>query len=673
MSKKCYHTYNHVALVEKGGNVMPCCQYVSDTDTPYSQMLKPGEGLQDLLSSKVWQDTRNKLDNNESVSECRICFDQEKSGLISRRNWYNSIWEKENIEPKKEVLQTMEIALDFTCNMMCKHCKPSQSSKWAQAKTLIDNLDNLYKNTTHYSPYNDNKSFPTFQQDIKQIISNTNFSELIMLRLVGGEPFYSKNFPYLMEKIKSSVNVNNFEFAVNTNGSIIPTDDIIDFFKSIKRTRIDISIDAIGELGECLRHGISWQVLHDNIMKWKDLSKEYPSIKLSIHPTISLMNVNRMQDIIDYCDEHDLPITFHQLDSPSFLNHKQLPLLDRKKWMVKSSKQSTLTIEQLNRCITTGTVLYNHLNKGITALELLDSYQGTSFKTVNKEIWNIMKKQQIKSVFDLSFINRYYSYIYAPHEWKHEFNELMLLFNPAWKSIAVNLSGGADSACLTSILATLIEKHGYNCKIHIISHVRVWQTRPWGAPISLDVYNKLKQRWPDIIGDRLVNFIPTELEESAAGPDLVNGRSGDRIIVGAFNQYAQHTYNFDAVFNGVTLNPQSLETDIRPHDRNRLPDFENDIFEPIDTKKGQTYRPFEFVEKDFIMACYLRHGWQDLLSITRSCEGDSAVDSDLFVDYTEYKHGVTPLAECGECFWCKERKWALDRAEILLGRKLNDS
>ena len=57
-----------------------------------------------------------------------------------------------------------------------------------------------------------------------------------------------------------------------------------------------------------------------------------------------------------------------------------------------------------------------------------------------------MKKQQVKPVFDLSFINRYYNYIYAPHEWKHEFNELMLLFNPAWKSIAVNLSGGADSA-----------------------------------------------------------------------------------------------------------------------------------------------------------------------------------------------------------------------------------
>ena len=675
MSNKCYHTYNHVAIVAGEGHAAPCCQFVLSDSRRYDEFLKPGEGMQELLKSDLWRNTRKNLNNNQDVEACRICFDQEKNGVISRRDWYNSIWEKENIEPKEEVLQTMEIALDFTCNMMCKHCRPAQSSKWAQATTVLEELNNLYSNDMYESPYHEEHGiFSTFRKDIKEVISNTDFSELVMLRLVGGEPFYSKSFPYLMDKIKSSVDIKNFEFAVNTNGSIMPDQNILDFFKSIKRTHIDISIDAIGELGECLRHGISWKKIHENIMKWAELSKAYPSIKLSIHPTVSLMNVNKMQEIIDYCDENDLRLTFHQLDSPSYLNHKQLSLLDRSKWRVKSDKQNKLSIEQLNRIITEGTVLYNDLDKTVKALEILDYYHNSSFKTANKEMWDIIERKKIEKKFDLSIVSRYYNYVHAPYNWKHEFDELTVLFNPKWKSIAVNLSGGADSACLTSILATLIEKHGYDCKIHIISHIRVWQTRPWGAPISLDVYNKLKERWPNIIGDRLVNFIPTELEESVSGPDLINGRSGDRIVVGAFNQYSHYAYDFDAIFNGVTLNPQSIETDVRPHDRNNIPDFENDTFNPMNTDKGKTYYPFKYVEKDFIMACYLRHNWIDLLNITRSCEGDSTMDPKMFVDYRNYKHKETELPECGKCFWCIEREWAMTRAKKLIyGQNTNDT
>ena len=61
--------------------------------------------------------------------------------------------------------------------------------------------------------------------------------------------------------------------------------------------------------------------------------------------------------------------------------------------------------------------------------------------------------------------------------------------------------------------------------------------------------------FPNVIGDRLQNYIPPEIEEASVGPDLINGRSGDRIAVDSFNMYCQVTYNLDAVYNTVTLNP----------------------------------------------------------------------------------------------------------------------
>ena len=52
----------------------------------------------------------------------------------------------------------------------------------------------------------------------------------------------------------------------------------------------------------------------------------------------------------------------------------------------------------------------------------------------------------------------------------HLIDDVYLPFNPNWTKVAVNLSGGADSACLTFLLTDIILKNNYNCKIDIITH-----------------------------------------------------------------------------------------------------------------------------------------------------------------------------------------------------------
>ena len=55
----------------------------------------------------------------------------------------------------------------------------------------------------------------------------------------------------------------------------------------------------------------------------------------------------------------------------------------------------------------------------------------------------------------LEQINSIYNKFGVPLEWQHEVDGLVIPFNSEWKNIAVNVSGGADSACGTSILASL--------------------------------------------------------------------------------------------------------------------------------------------------------------------------------------------------------------------------
>ena len=72
---------------------------------------------------------------------------------------------------------------------------------------------------------------------------------------------------------------------------------------------------------------------------------------------------------------------------------------------------------------------------------------------------------------------------------------------------------------------------------------------------------------------------------------------------------------------------------------------------------GVSLHPFRFIEKDWIVGRYKEFEIMDLFDLTRSCEGDFEN-----LDYRTY----VPKQEvptCGECFWCKERSWAIEKSK----------
>jgi len=272
----------------------------------------------------------------------------------------------------------------------------------------------------------------------------------------------------------------------------------------------------------------------------------------------------------------------------------------------------------------------------------------------------------------------------------HNIDGALFPFDKNLKSIAVNLSGGADSALGTAILCTLIKKYNTNTKITVITNIRGWQYRPWQAPIALDVYNKLNEMFPEIQFDRLVNFIPPELETSEIGEIKQLGSTGDKVITSSFNNYAKYTNNLEKVYAFVTNNPTDEEM---PHNKKLLDRYwskekVDEYFEHSQHQIGNAcvqisgdhyhITPWILLKKDFVMAQYIKNDWIDLLDTTRSCEGDvRLVDRKkdnweyTFVDYKEYKHKVTRLTTCAEnikdpnngCYWCAERTWAWNKVK----------
>ena len=232
-----------------------------------------------------------------------------------------------------------------------------------------------------------------------------------------------------------------------------------------------------------------------------------------------------------------------------------------------------------------------------------------------------------------------------------------LPFDKNWNSIAVSLSGGADSALLAYLLCSHAPP---KMLIHIISHTRMWKTRPWQGYDSMQVFDWLSVKFPNVKLIRHTNFIAPDIEYGNIGPNLTDeyGKkvSGDNIQQRAYAEYICAKYNINTYYNAVTRNPRLAqfngmrERDIDPSDDNKH-------LELMTHMGVLVSHPFRFTDKAWVIKQYKRLDIEELLDITRSCEGEFNG-----IDYTNYKPGQY-VPTCGECFWCKEREWAIEQSK----------
>lgn len=237
-------------------------------------------------------------------------------------------------------------------------------------------------------------------------------------------------------------------------------------------------------------------------------------------------------------------------------------------------------------------------------------------------------------------------------------NGIDIPLSTSWNSIAVSLSGGADSALLAYLLASIVVDNNLKIKINFISHVRCWKTKPWQKYDSLNVYEYLKNKFSNLIDNRYEGFVSPDLEWGDQGPILIDeyGKnvSGDNAQIRSFAEYICYHNKIDAYYNAVTRNP--IDVDFKGmYTRDINLTKNNQHLRLMKHMNGWAIHPFRFVTKDWVVRQYKQLNIEDLFKLTRSCEG-------VFqnIDYTNYVPGhLVPV--CGKCFWCKEREWAIEQ------------
>lgn len=221
-----------------------------------------------------------------------------------------------------------------------------------------------------------------------------------------------------------------------------------------------------------------------------------------------------------------------------------------------------------------------------------------------------------------------------------------LILNSKWNRIGISLSGGADSA----LLAYLILRQT-DAEIYFTTQIRMWKTRPWQRYVAQDVVAWFRNHFTNRI-EHIEGFIPPEMEEpntTLITDEYGKSKPGNRIILRAHNEWVIHTHKLDAWFAAVTKNPEDVPGGLPERDEGVLPLHMKHMGIDI-------CHPFVYTTKDWIVKQYYEHDIEDLLNLTRSCEGEFEG-----LDYKTYTPGW-PVPICGECFWCKERAWAIEQA-----------
>lgn len=241
------------------------------------------QSLRDMDSSSWLADIREQFSLEQWPSECNRCQQTEQINSSSIR--LNSV-DLHKTQNQTDYLIVGGV-LDNLCNSACQMCNKEYSTRIGSLNSrtfpIVNNTEQFW-------------SLPT--------------SRITQLDLNGGEPSYSKNYRHILNNLPPNVQ----SIRLNTNGSTVLT-ELTELVTQGIDVTVTVSFDGIGSIHDYVRWPIQWKTFYDNLMTYQSMP-----IKLNLWTTVSALNVNNLDSIIEFAQEHNIEHSWALLDHPHELN-----------------------------------------------------------------------------------------------------------------------------------------------------------------------------------------------------------------------------------------------------------------------------------------------------------------------------------------------------------------
>jgi MoaA/NifB/PqqE/SkfB family radical SAM enzyme len=297
-------------MINQSGGVKACCVY----NTTIGNIVN--NSINEVFHNQHYVQLRQHLLAGEKVAECDRCWNLEDRGSTSNRLRHLSFLKKDLLTKYLDspTISSLDLSPGNTCNFKCRICNPDSSSLFAQEVQSVNKL-------VPVKSFNWAESNATVIDEISNLMPS-----LTNLDMYGGEPFLIKPLVRLLQQAIEQGQSEHIRLHYNSNGSVYP-EHLIEYWKKFKHIDIQFSIDNVGKRFE-LERGGQWKQVHTNISKLVDLG--LPNLKISIMPTISIMNILYLDEILRWAKELGLTVNFNYLDTPEEFNIKNLTAAAKK-------------------------------------------------------------------------------------------------------------------------------------------------------------------------------------------------------------------------------------------------------------------------------------------------------------------------------------------------------
>ena len=415
---------------EPGGSVRSCCISRDKLrDSSNNEFNLATTNPLNILKSEQAAWLRKEILEGRKPSQCDTCWIDEDNGKESKRQMYNGFFEQwyknqgtdwsSNIQEEDIKLIDIQLIFGNTCNLKCRSCNPNYSSKWVEEsydRNISDSFG-IENNTIDMNDPSNSKFWTEFDE------WTVNLGRI---EIMGGEPFYVKEFKNFINKLIESGRSQYIELSLSTNGTILDKEFLEKIIRNFKEVAFSVSIDGIEDKFEYLRHPAKWDEVKANLDYFYKLHTDdnYPVVIQLTH-TVTALNIMSLSEFHQYF-ETNYP-RFHIWNNvahyPKWLTPSVLPRYVKKyitnklgQYQFKNKTEIRSIINYMNSELYTGETAphetaeikwqtFKHQTVGA------DKYREEDFRKVFPELWRLIENEfDYNTILEDINTNGYHSY-----------------------------------------------------------------------------------------------------------------------------------------------------------------------------------------------------------------------------------------------------------------------
>jgi sulfatase maturation enzyme AslB (radical SAM superfamily) len=339
--------------ISTGGQLRPCCM-MRHEEFPFD-----GEKSIKVYRNSQWlENLRESMAQGIEPKECHQCFDSERLGLSSYRNYINS----KLTESNSQAIEYLDLHLGNTCNSECAMCWEEDSSRIEQRILTSRDLKIFPRDLVNYDVIPTRQKLKWYNQPGFFDWFKDQVPNLKLLKLLGGEPFLIDNTEIWLDWVIESGHAKHITLHFNTNASSLNEQLLFRYIKHFKYVMVHASVDGRGDIYNWIRHGLDWNIVEKNVLEFSKYVKAFTNkFHMTAECVVQIYNLRYLLDLLEWSESNELSLNWIFLTHPSYLNVLNLQdksfinqvIDDLEKFKSRSNQQNAIVklTDYLRRCL----------------------------------------------------------------------------------------------------------------------------------------------------------------------------------------------------------------------------------------------------------------------------------------------------------------------------------